>query len=63
MFVVESITTKPFLRKEKTEWKVIFKETGDVLGSYRDYHYAKNRAKYKFKKYMRAVERLLISTA
>ena len=48
------------LYKIEERFYVIDRRTNEVVGKYDDYYYAINRAKYKFKRNMRSVDRMLL---
>lgn len=48
-------------RKKKVQkWMVKYKDTGQIVGAYDDLKYAISRARYKFKRYMKQAETILL---
>lgn len=41
-------------------YELVITSTDTVIGHYKDFKYAKKQAKFKFKKMMRSVERILL---
>jgi hypothetical protein len=52
--------TDGFEPKTEERWFIVDKCTNEVVGKYDDYYYAINRAKYKFKRKMRSIDRMLL---
>lgn len=54
---------QPDLHKDSWpfKYKLIYKPTGDIVGEYKDEVYAIKQARFKYKKHIKKVEKILLS--
>lgn len=43
------------------QWELIYKSTGQMIARYRDFKYARKQARYRYRKSLKKIEKILFS--